>query len=134
MQVASCKRCKRLFNQISNSPLCPECSKEVEASFLIVKEYLLDNPKHNIQQVSENTEVPMSLITQFLREGRIVLVKGSGLVCERCGAEINSGKLCPKCQSEITNTVNELTKIRKEEEEHLKEKTECKKARLHFKL
>lgn len=133
MSLTSCRRCKKLFNHFSGPSICSNCEKEIEQNFFVVKEYLNDNPRHSIKQISENTQVPVSLITQFLKEGRILLADTSSIVlrCEKCNSPIKNGKLCRRCQSEMISTINDLSMAYKQEQ--LLKEQESRKAKLHFK-
>ena len=63
-----------------------------------------EHPGAGIREVSDACEVDPSLINQWLREERLELVEGSGIVlhCETCGAVIMSGRFCQKCKGDLT--------------------------------
>lgn len=82
--------------------LCPECDKKDQEEFAKVRAYLRESPTAQISDVSEATGVPVKRIQEYLREGRLVLAERvDWLRCERCGAPIATGWLCPKCAAEI---------------------------------
>ncbi|MDR2166283.1 MAG: MerR family transcriptional regulator [Clostridiales bacterium] len=108
MEMAHCKRCKRLFARVLG-PICDECNKAEEEIFHGVKEYLRDNPKSTVGEISEATGVSAKKIFGYLREGRLEVAEGAGLHCARCGIAIASGKLCEECfviaQREISGII-----------------------------
>ncbi|WP_069998883.1 hypothetical protein [Cellulosilyticum sp. I15G10I2] len=101
MEVRVCKRCKKIFQHISGPEICPKCKQKEEEMFQVIKEYLRNNPGANMTEVSHETEVPVSLIESFLRQGRLEVTPDSpiALSCEGCGAKILTGRLCSKCNS-----------------------------------
>jgi flagellar operon protein (TIGR03826 family) len=104
MDLRNCPECGKIFTFIKTN-LCPQCKEKLEEQFEVVKQYLHDNPKANIQQISEETGVPEKNITEYLREGRIIAGsanKNLGLTCELCGSTITSGRFCKVCAQKLT--------------------------------
>ncbi len=112
MDVRTCRRCKKLYQHISGPEICPRCKRKEEEMFQVVKEYLRENPGATMQEVSEETEVPMYLIESFLRAGRLQVAPNSpiALACEMCGARILTGRFCNKCSNTLVNNFNEVAK------------------------
>jgi predicted amidophosphoribosyltransferase len=54
MEVKYCARCKKLFQYIGGPMLCPSCRDEEEKDFQRVKEFLRENPKATITEISES--------------------------------------------------------------------------------
>ncbi|MBP3489137.1 MAG: flagellar protein [Roseburia sp.] len=106
MDVRNCKNCGRLFNYIGGAPLCQACQKKMEEKFQEVKAYLNVNPNSSVDRVSEELDVSVKQIRQWIREERLTLsVAGAdGVVCEQCGAPICTGRFCDKCKMEMANT------------------------------
>lgn len=106
MDVRNCKNCGRLFNYIGGAPLCQACQKKLEEKFQEVKAYLNVNPNSSVDRVSEELDVSVKQIRQWIREERLTLsVAGAdGVVCEQCGAPICTGRFCDKCKMEMANT------------------------------
>lgn len=106
MDVRNCKNCGRLFNYIGGAPLCQGCQKKLEEKFQEVKAYLNENPNSSVDRVSEELDVSVKQIRQWIREERLTLsVAGAdGVVCEQCGAPICTGRFCDKCKAEMANT------------------------------
>ena len=64
MDVRNCRTCGRLFNYLAGPPICPECSKDLEEKFHVVKEYVRDNPNAPIATVAEENDVSVKQIKQ----------------------------------------------------------------------
>ncbi len=119
INVANCPRCGRIFAK-SVKNLCPECAKEEEDMYEKVYSYLRENPKSTVQQVSEHTGVPEERILSFLRQDRIMSAEWTELTypCERCGADINSGRFCDRCNKEMQESLHSAAEsIRKQDNE-----------------
>jgi len=96
MELAKCMKCKNVFPKI-REPICEACLKDEETMFETVREYLRDNPKVTVGEVSEATGVSTKKIFGYLRDGRIEIAEGGGLNCNGCGEPIKSGQLCKEC-------------------------------------
>ena len=54
MEVKNCKNCGRLYNYIGGVyRLCPECMRKLEEKFQEVKDYIEDNPRADMREISE---------------------------------------------------------------------------------
>lgn len=109
MDVRNCKICGNLFNY-NGSSICPSCNKKMEEKFSVVKEYIRENPRVPMSQVSEETEVPMQQLKRWIREERLTFDKDSGvkLDCESCGKPILTGRYCKECKSKMANSFSGL--------------------------
>ena len=105
MEVKSCKECRRLFNYMGGQMLCPACAKKLEEKFQEVKLYLNEHPNSSISTVSEELDVSVKQIKQWIREERLTLSDPTeaGIVCEQCGTPICSGRFCDKCKAQMQN-------------------------------
>ena len=102
MHIANCSRCGKIFRPIGGRKMCPQCLEADQKDFAAVRAYLKENPGAHIAAVSEATGVPVKRIQEYLREGRLVLAASADwLQCERCGAPLQTGRLCAKCLAEI---------------------------------
>ena len=132
MEVKACRNCGKLFNYLGRStPVCPNCMKIVEEKFQVVKDYIRENPGANIQKVSDDTEVSIKMIKQWVREERLTFAEGSGvgLECESCGANILTGRFCANCKSKVANDINGLLEKNKPKPEETQKKRESAKMR-----
>lgn len=105
MEVRNCKQCGRMFNYMGGVPLCPKCKDKLEDKFAEVKEYVRQNPGATIQMVSEDNDVSVQQIKQWIREERLEFSKDSpvGIECEICGASIRTGRYCEACKKSVTD-------------------------------
>ena len=73
MEVKNCRGCGRLFNYIGGGYLlCPACMDELDKKFTTVKEYIRENPKASLTQISEDNDVSVVQIERWVREERLV--------------------------------------------------------------
>ena len=110
MDVRSCRNCGRLFNYLQGQPICPACRNKLEKKFEEVKEYIRSHESASIQQISEDTEVSVKQIKQWVREERLTFSSKSpvGIECENCGAMIRTGRFCNKCKNNMANTLQQM--------------------------
>jgi flagellar operon protein (TIGR03826 family) len=109
--VRNCKRCNKIFKYLSGPPICLDCKQQDEDKFKIVKEYLYENPKASVYEVSKELEISVQLIKSFLKEGRLEIIGEDGnmfLECERCGKSISTGRYCESCAREITDDIRSV--------------------------
>jgi len=110
MDVRNCKGCGKLFNYLTGPPLCPACAQALDLRFEEVKEYVYDHPGAGMQEVSEEKEVSITQIKQWIREERLSFSEDSmiGLECEGCGATIKTGRFCKQCKDNLTKGLNSM--------------------------
>lgn len=108
MDVRNCKSCGRLYNYMGGAPICDACKKKLEEKFQEVKAFLEENPNSSITRVSEEMDVSVKQIRQWIREERLALstAGADGILCEQCGAPIRTGRFCDKCKASMVNTLN----------------------------
>lgn len=130
MEVRSCRGCGKLYNYLGpTTPACPACMAAMEERFQVCKEYIRDNPGANIQRVSDDTETPIKMIKQWVREERLTFTEGSGvgIECESCGASILTGRFCQNCKGRMTQTL--MNAVKKEAPVKVEKKKESDKMR-----
>lgn len=112
MDVRNCKNCKRLFNYLGGDQICPACKEELENKFTKVRDYVWDNKNASMEQISEECEVSVKQIKQWVREERLVFTDDSsiGIECENCGALIKSGRYCDACKASMANNLSSVIK------------------------
>lgn len=112
MDVRNCKNCKRLFNYLGGDQICPACKEELEQKFTQVRDYVWDHKNATMEEISEENEVSIKQIKQWIREERLVFTDDStmGIECENCGAMIKSGRYCEKCKAQMSNNLNSVIK------------------------
>ena len=112
MEVKNCKGCGRLFNYLTGPRLCGECKQKLEDKFMEVRDFIRDNPRASISEISETMEVSTSQIHQWIREERLIFSEDSlvTIQCENCGASIRTGRFCEKCKAETAKGLGSLYK------------------------
>lgn len=131
MNVRNCRKCGKIFNYVAGPHICPSCREAQEADFQRVKAYIRENPNATISQVAEDCEVEISQIHQWLREERLSLTEGSGIVlqCESCGAPITCGKYCDACRHKLSTGLSNAVRPQQVEPEPEKRKRDSDKMR-----
>ena len=94
-----CEFCGRPLPVHFESNLCPKCQDT--QLFRQVKEFIRSNDV-NEYEVAEHFGIPIKQVKAWIREGRIeyrTSESGSSISmhCQRCGAPVSFGTLCPKC-------------------------------------
>jgi flagellar operon protein (TIGR03826 family) len=107
MDVRNCRNCGRLFNYLGGPNICESCRSETEKKFQDTKEYIRENPRASIQEISEANEVSTNQIRQWIREERLQFSDDSpiGIECEICGATIKTGKYCEACKNKTADAL-----------------------------
>ena len=102
MDIRQCRRCRKIFNYISN-PNCPNCVRELDEIFYNVRNYLYEHPKSDVAEICEQTDAEEDEVITWLREGRLILTHPeNGLLrCETCDKPIASGRYCEACSNEV---------------------------------
>lgn len=105
MEVRNCKMCGRLYNVLSNERICPACQKKLEDKFHEVKEYLEEHPNASVEQTATDNDVSTKQIRQWVRQERLILSSATvaGIVCEKCGRPIRTGRFCKDCKASMAN-------------------------------
>jgi flagellar operon protein (TIGR03826 family) len=122
MDLRNCRKCDRMYGH-DGMDLCPKCRSNDSEELKIIKDYLYDNPKASIKNVSDDTGVNSTKILKFLREEKIEIAEGSEnmiLDCERCGKAIRSGKFCDYCVQELKSELKSVADSMKKPEEKRK--------------
>jgi len=110
MPLATCPRCKKMFDKI-RSQVCPRCLDDEEMDYEKVRHELSNRPDQSVEELAEATGVDLECVLRLLNDGRIqasTLTKE--IKCGRCGAPAISidKKLCESCLQELN------TKLAKE--------------------
>ena len=118
MEVKNCKGCGKLYNSLgAATPMCPACMKALDEKYEAVKQYVYDNPRISINQLSEDMEVPIPQIQRWIREERLTFSEDSeiGIECEGCGAMIKTGRFCATCKQRMKQEMgNAIARPRQE--------------------
>ena len=112
MDVRTCKSCKRIFNYLSGPVICSACADKLEEKFKEVKDYIREHPGAPLQKVSDDNEVSVKQLKNWVREERLKFDDDSpvGIECMNCGAMIKYGKYCETCKGKMINTLSRSDK------------------------
>ena len=110
MDVRSCRNCGRLFNYIQGQPICAACKQKMEDKFIKVRDYIRVNESASMKQISEENDVTVKQIKQWVREERLTFSSKSvvGIECENCGAMIRTGRFCDKCKNNMATNLKQM--------------------------
>ena len=115
MEVRACSGCRRLFNYLAGEVLCPECKKKQETKFQEVRNYIDEHENVTMKQVSEDCEVTMSQIENWIREERLHVEdeENAYFYCENCGKTVHSGRYCSMCKRQLLNELGDALGMNK---------------------
>lgn len=107
LNIVNCKKCGRIFQQVTSRRICPDCERELEDKFVEVRDYIRDHPNVSIMEVSRETEVSVEQLKQWVREERLLFTnaEGSGIECVMCGVPIATGKYCARCKEKMAHSL-----------------------------
>lgn len=104
IKLRNCKRCGKVFPS-TGSLICRECLEKEEEQYEQVKMYLAENPGASIEQIHRDTQIPVAVISDFVRKGLLVgtpAKETTELRCIICKRPISSGKICFECQKALS--------------------------------
>ena len=109
MNIVQCSFCKKPFQAISGK-VCPDCLKKMDADFIIVRDYIYENKRADMDKVSEETGVSKQVIIHLLKEGRLIMEEAlSGLLtCETCKKPITTGRMCDDCKKSVAAKMDKI--------------------------
>lgn len=103
MKMKNCPKCGRIFVPLNpTQKYCADCMEKERQLENELSRYVRDHPKIKIDELIEATGAPEKVVRKMIREGRFIqLGVQMTYPCERCGAPITQGKLCPKCAAAL---------------------------------
>jgi DNA-directed RNA polymerase subunit M/transcription elongation factor TFIIS len=104
MPLATCPRCKTLFQKEGSQSVCPKCVESEDADYEKVRAALEDKPSQSAEQVAEETGVDLNCVLRLLDSGRIETTAANvGVKCGQCGAPAISisKRLCEGCLQKL---------------------------------
>ncbi len=107
-QNIQCKHCGgKLTYLYSGTYKCDDCGLEDMDDFGKIKKYIEENGPSPGIIISRATGVSMSVINDYLRQGRVEIPDGSPhyIKCEKCGTDIRYGRFCPSCAGELAGEI-----------------------------
>ena len=100
----------------------------------LVKDYIEENPRADMREISENCDVSTRQIEQWIREERLSFSDDSpiGIACEVCGATIRTGRYCERCKNDLANRLGSMYGSRYSTVDTDKIRERREKARMRF--
>lgn len=100
--LRNCVECGELFVS-SGNPRCRDCLRSIADDLQRIRAYLRQEPEAGIDSIASATGTTRQRIMQFIQQGRLTLKKdvASGSRCAICGADIQLGRLCGRCQATL---------------------------------
>ena len=79
---------------------CEDCGELAYDDYGKVRNYLDRHRGANVAEISEATGVTHKSIRDMIKDNRFEIINNAGgyIRCEMCGENINSGRLCSKCE------------------------------------
>lgn len=86
---------------------CKSCGNIFYDDFGKINKFLTENGPATAFVIYENTGVPIHKINAYLKQGRLEIPDGGSIYirCEKCGAEIRFGRVCPECAMKLSKNV-----------------------------
>lgn len=80
---------------------CEGCGKLEYDDYGKTRNFIEENPGANVSVIAAETGVSRKSINHMIKEGRFEITKDSRtfLLCEVCGVNIRSGRVCKNCES-----------------------------------
>jgi flagellar operon protein (TIGR03826 family) len=111
-ELENCPYCDKVFVKNQFRDICNDCWKEEELKYETVYQFIRkrENRTATMEQVVNATGIEETLILKFIRTGKLKLAQfpNLGYPCDKCGAYIREGKICPKCAKELRKGFNSL--------------------------
>lgn len=102
----ACAGCGKRLPDTYTEDYCPNCKS---AKLLHdVKDFIRENDV-NEYQVAEYFQIPVRVVKEWIREGRLEYRTNENgasfsMHCQRCGAPVTFGSVCPKCLKLMNGT------------------------------
>lgn len=69
-EIKNCKKCNMVFSTNEGAMLCKKCQIDEEQIFKLVRDYLYDNPRTSVQDLSIKFNISVRRIEEYIRNGR----------------------------------------------------------------
>lgn len=109
MPLASCPRCKKMFNRTDQLPVCSNCTEAEEADYEKVRDVISRIPGISGEDAAKEADVKIDVVQRMLKEGVVAAVNPlEKILCGRCGEQpaISAAKkLCQVCLDKLNAEV-----------------------------
>ncbi len=103
-EFKSCILCKKIFNGYGLST-CPECTRKMDEAFVIIRDYLEDHKGANVKDIVETTGLSGKIVSQLLKDERLLPYTGHTQRCKVCNEPITKGKMCVACERKMNTYI-----------------------------
>lgn len=112
MEIKYCKKCNKLFKDLTGRTYCNSCKEEMDNLLSEVKTYIKENRTCLINDVATKFDVSVKQIMNWIAEEEISLTKDSSIkiYCKECKEQILSGQYCDKCKNRMIRSINDFYK------------------------
>jgi len=105
----NCIRCGKLFVPMNREKICRNCKDAEREMENVVMEFVRNNPKSKIPEISEGTGAPETLIRRMVEEGRFDRSDMKFYYpCKKCGKDILVGQYCEDCLSSMQENLQSV--------------------------
>ncbi len=111
LRPTTCKECKgKLVYKSLGEYICENCGSIELDEYGKVRLFLEENGSMPAVAIAAATKVPVSIIDQYLREGKLEIPDGSPIYirCEKCPTEIRYGRFCPNCAANLSKELKSV--------------------------
>jgi len=106
MPLASCVRCKKMYNKVDIA-VCNDCLPAEEEDRKKVEDVVAGDSSLTAEQVAKEAGVELAVVTRMMKDGMVAAVAEGSVVCGRCGAPAISAtkRLCQSCLDKLNAEV-----------------------------
>ena len=105
----NCIRCGKLFVPMNREKICRNCKDAEREMENTVMEFVRNNPKSKIPEISEGTGAPETLIRRMVEEGRFDRSDMKFYYpCKKCGKDILVGQYCEDCLNSMQENLQSV--------------------------
>ena len=124
------------FSSAGNK-FCSECLRQIEKDFFVVRDYIYDNKKSDVDTIAKETGVDKMVILHLIREGRFyyedIDTSSAGVYkCKTCGNPAGSDKLCRECKAKVAMALHSSSAKKPESKQPDTQQPQNKGIGMHF--
>lgn len=111
-KLKNCPECGKLFMDMG-AKMCRDCLDHQEKVMTKIASFVREHPNSTVKDIVEGVEgAKERLVRRMIQEGWFIQEGGSKISypCEKCGALIQMGRFCEKCDAELKKDVMKVQK------------------------
>lgn len=109
-KFSECKACGGKMEYLySGIYKCGDCKAMKMDDFGKIRTFLDKEGPTPAVIISQETGVPLDIINDYLRHGRLEIPEGSShyIKCEKCKVDIRFGRYCPECVAQLAGAIKQ---------------------------